>query len=403
MTSDSIALQLVSDRLSAATGMDVAMLDSGRLRSIVRSRCGAVLCPDALIYAQRLQEEPAELHALIDECVVQETRFFRDPAVFAQLRRALPLLAHTFSGNLRILSAPCGTGQEAYSLTACAVQAGLPLERITIDAFDISVAALRIAEHAAYPVRALRPLSPDEIQMLGTLRRQNLEIHPQLRATIHFERRNLIEPGALAGDAPYHLILCRNLFIYLHPRARATLARSLAAALVPGGQLVLGSADRVEEIAALFAPLRPAASFAFTHRTQKDVSAAAKLKLRRVNNHAESRTHHTTKLNPAGPRRPSASVAEARPIRSDLPVPTHSTALELYERALHHHRHGNDRSAERRCRQALYLAPKLLLALELLQTLWQQQPNTRLRHALSARIVRTRLADKSAAVTEGAR
>jgi chemotaxis protein methyltransferase WspC len=403
MTSDPIALQLVYDRLSAATGMDAAALGPGHLRSIVRARCAKIGCADALTYAQRLQEEPTELDALIDECVVQETRFFRDTAVFEHLRKTLPKLAQDFSGTLRILSAPCGTGQEAYSLAACVVQAGLPLDRVSIDAFDISAAALHTASQAKYPTSALRLLPSEEIHFLGAMQRQHLEIHLQLRASIRFERRNLAEPGALVGDAPYHLILCRNLFIYLHPRARATLARSLAVALVPGGQLVLGSADRVDDVASLFEPVRPAASFTFTHKTQKQASAAPDLKLRRTGKRTEGRTNRATARNPSSTRPPSGARAEERSIQSDLIVATHSTALELYERALHHHRHGNDRSAERRCRQALYLAPKLLPALELLQTLWQQQPNTRLRHALSARIVRTRMAANSQPATEGAR
>ena len=73
------------------------------------------------------------------------------------------------------------------------------------------------------------------------------------------------------------------------------------------------------------------------------------------------------------------------------------TVAELYQRALHHQQTGNLRSAERRCRQALYLAPAYLPALELLQSLWNHHPNPRLRHALTARILRTRAMQPSQA------
>jgi hypothetical protein len=69
---------------------------------------------------------------------------------------------------------------------------------------------------------------------------------------------------------------------------------------------------------------------------------------------------------------------------------TGSPAAEFYRRALEFKERGNLRQAERRCRQALYLAPGYLPALELLQSLWQVHPNARLRRALSARIVRVR-------------
>ena len=79
-------------------------------------------------------------------------------------------------------------------------------------------------------------------------------------------------------------------------------------------------------------------------------------------------------------------------MRSQTPVATSilSTAAGLYQRALDDQQHNDLRKAERRCRQALYLDPKFLPALELLETLWREHPNLRLRHALSARISRRR-------------
>jgi hypothetical protein len=68
------------------------------------------------------------------------------------------------------------------------------------------------------------------------------------------------------------------------------------------------------------------------------------------------------------------------------------SAESFYQSALQHHQHGDPRKAERRCRQALYLDPKYLPALELLATLWIQNPNQRLRRALEVRILRNRLA-----------
>ncbi len=84
--------------------------------------------------------------------------------------------------------------------------------------------------------------------------------------------------------------------------------------------------------------------------------------------------------------RPVAQPRAASPATS----PALNTVDDLYHRALQHQQAGNLRSAERRCRQALYLAPTHLPALELLQNLWHHNPNQRLRHALTARILRTR-------------
>jgi tetratricopeptide (TPR) repeat protein len=191
-------------------------------------------------------------------------------------------------------------------------------------------------------------------------------MHQALRDRIHFERRNLIQPDALGGNAGYHLILCRNLVIYLHARARAMLGCTLAQALLPGGRLIIGAADYVPELDVHFAPIGPAASFTFIHK--KHVAEPAQEVC--LQDSAQA-----TRVARTGPR-------------VDEPAPVPTTAAEFYRRAREHYGLGNLRQAERRCRQALYLAPDYLAALELLQNLWQLHPNLRLRRALRERIRR---------------
>ena len=367
--------QAITERLGTAIGMDAGAMDAGRLQWIVRSRCRSLALPDAVAYAAHLESAADELDALVEEVVVQETRFFRDPTVFEHIRQLVPKLAEEVAGTLQILSAPCGTGQEAYSLAVTLQEAGVPLGRFTIDAFDISHQALTTARDGVYPEQALRHLSAETRRCCGTHEGKHWTIHRALRERVTFERQNLAEAGALGDEAKYHLILCRNLFIYLRPEARRALAASLAAALAPGGRLVIGTADRVEELNAVFAPVRPAASFAFTHRERAATAVARDVRVSVVRDDEVKRVARRVTKAPE-------KVVEQVPV----------TAADLYLQAVDHREHGNLRKAERRCRQALYLEPGHLAALELLETLWRQQPNVRMRRALVARIVRTRLA-----------
>jgi chemotaxis protein methyltransferase WspC len=374
-------LALITARLNAAIGIDPGALDPARVRWILRARCRKLALDGDEAYAGFLNSNPDEIDALIDEVVVQETRFFRDPSVFEHIRAATARLAATHPGPLRVLSAPCGTGQEAYSLAATLQLAGLPAARFTVDAVDISLSALEIAGRGLYAERALSHVAPELQQACGQITGRHFQVHAALRERVQFSRRNLAEPGVLAGEQ-YHLILCRNLFIYLAPAARATLAESLAGALLPSGRLFLGTADRVEELSPYFAPVRPAASFAFMHRSG-------------------ARTAKT--VSPSGP----VAIATGPPVpgpssRSEAPVPALSSpagpadpAGELLTRALEHRQRGELARAERRCRQALYLDPGLLPALELLQSLWSENPNLRLRRALRDRILRHRLAPQA--------
>ncbi|MGD0797307.1 MAG: CheR family methyltransferase [Acidobacteriaceae bacterium] len=388
MKASPIVVQTVTDRLQAAIGVDPRGLDAKRLQWIIGSRCRLLNLPDASAYAAHLEETPAEMDTLIDEVVVRETRFFRDLVVFDHIRHAIAQLAAGDSGPLRILSAPCGTGEEAYSLAAILQLVGLAPARFLIDAFDISPLALEIARRGVYPERTLSH-APAELQHACAQRQGgHWIVHEVLRERVRFGRRNLAQMGAL-GDAPqYHLILCRNLFIYLAPAARAALAQSLSAVLLPGGRMFLGTADRVKELHPLFAPVRPAASFAFVHRAP---SAAMELRPR------------TAAARAAVPRlrdgwATTAASGKGGHARSpEVEGNDGQAATELLKRALEHRQRGELAKAERRCRQALYLAPNLLPALELLQLLWSEHPNLRIRRALRDRVLRHRLPRPAAA------
>ena len=381
MKGSPIVMQTVTDRLQAAIGVDARGLDAKRLQWIIGSRCRHLNLPDASAYLACLDEIPAELDALIDEVVVRETRFFRDPVVFDHIRRAMAQLAASDSGPLRILSAPCGTGEEAYSLAAMLQLAGVQPTRFVIDAFDISPLALEIARRGVYPERALNQVSAELQHACAERQGSHWTVYEALRRRVNFGRLNLAQPGALGDETQYHLILCRNLFIYLAPAARAALARSLSDALLPGGRLFLGTADRVKELHPLFAPLRPAGSFAFAHRR---ADAPVEIRPPRI----------AVVARPAAPRPRDGRVrtgqdGHLRP--PQVQAGDGEAAAELFQRALECRQRGELAKAERRCRQALYLAPDLLPALELLQILWSEHPNLRLRRALRERVQRHRL------------
>jgi hypothetical protein len=139
--------------------------------------------------------------------------------------------------------------------------------------------------------------------------------------------------------------------------------------------LIVGAGDRVPELNARFAAVTPATSFGFTHKSPAPPSIASRAAI------------SSAAWEPQKTRIPSFALPVLKP--DDYAAP--ATAAEFYRRALEYKERGNDRQAERRCRQALYLAPGYLPALELLQTLWHMHPNSRLRRALKARILRVRM------------
>ena len=203
-----------------------------------------------LIHAARTRQDGKLCGAIADALISSETRFFRDKDAFQRLRgEILPLLAarRGLDARIRILSAGCSTGQEAYSL-AMIVDAlkpeGFPGAEIV--GADFSERLLDKARSGLYtqfevqrglPIRSLI----QHFEKAGDLWR----IADRLRAGVRFEQHNLLQhPGALGQ---FDVILCCNvLSAFDEPTREATLER-LADATTPDGVLILGASESLPE------------------------------------------------------------------------------------------------------------------------------------------------------------
>ena len=164
-------LRTVAQSLASAAGIDPDALDAERIAWTIETRRRRLQLLDPDAYLEYLNSSSDELDHLIDALVIQETRFFRDQAVFEQIRVWANSTPASGRPSLRILSAPCSTGQEAYSVGAVLRLAGIPLARFTIDAFDISRAAISTARRAIYPARALEHVPEELRRVTGELKR----------------------------------------------------------------------------------------------------------------------------------------------------------------------------------------------------------------------------------------
>ena len=215
--------------LASLAGLAPSPVLAGRLARVpaLVARCTQV--PPAL-------DDP-DWAALLDAVTVQETRLFRHPAQFAALDAALPALAaraHAQGRPLRLLSAGCATGEEAWSLAALA-RAHAPFAVLGL---DLSRDALRQAQGGAILAGLGDPLDcvPPALRPLFAGGVAGAALRPFTR----FARANLRDPLPGAFD----VIFCRNVLIYLHDQARGEVMARLTDALHPGGLLALGPTDR---------------------------------------------------------------------------------------------------------------------------------------------------------------
>ena len=236
----------LSEWLLDQYGLDLRVLGSGSLDEAVGVRCRELGLAARGEYAARWAADAVEREALLDRLLVGETWFFREWPAFEALAAWVTPRTGEFTARtpLRVLTLPCATGEEAWSIAAVLHEAGLDARRVTIDAMDISPTAIRTAREGLYPQRKLRSqplerwaglLSPEA----GALMR----VDPRLRGMVHFTEANAMNADFLLKRDPYHAIFCRNMLIYMSEEARRHICGTLARCLKPGGLLFLGHAE----------------------------------------------------------------------------------------------------------------------------------------------------------------
>ena len=210
--------------LMRETGMDAATLGHHALARAVAERARVALGepskPDAAsaddaidAYWQLLNTSTDERQALIETLVVPETWFFRDREAFVALARlADARLVREPARVLRVLSAPCATGEEPYSIAMALLDAGIGPARFSIDAIDISARAIERARDGVYGRNSFRghPLEFRDRHFSETAGGWRLDA--RVREPVRFVRASLFDLP-LDTDARYDFIFCRNVLI----------------------------------------------------------------------------------------------------------------------------------------------------------------------------------------------
>ena len=190
---------------------------------------------------------------LIDEVTVQETTFARDGGQLEGIgwHGLLRLARAAGPGAIRVWSAGCATGEEAYTLALLADQAFAPVSApVDVLGTDISAAAIAAAGAGLYQERAVRALAASSrSRYFGRPAGGGYLVGERLRRLVRFGRHNLAR-GAFPppGEAAFDLVVCRNVLIYFEPPLAAQVIESLQRSLRPGGLLVLGAADALMRI-----------------------------------------------------------------------------------------------------------------------------------------------------------
>jgi chemotaxis protein methyltransferase CheR len=210
-------------------------------------------------YLRDLEGRPAsgEINALARELTVGETYFFRNNEQFRALAEVvLPerMRVHEAPKVLRLLSAGCASGEEAYSMAIVVRETVAdPSCDVLIRAVDLNPAALEKAGRARYSSWALRDTPPDFQHKWFRVDGREMILEETVRTAVEFTNGNLAsDDPEIWQPAAYDAIFCRNVLMYFAPeQMRAVIAR-IARSLAPGGFLFLGHAETLRGVSDAF-------------------------------------------------------------------------------------------------------------------------------------------------------
>ncbi|MBB2895401.1 protein-glutamate O-methyltransferase CheR [Pseudomonas sp. AS2.8] len=254
-----------------------------RLAPLVRARTGLAIADDMLGrairqrlrerqegdaegYMARILDDEAEFADLLDLLVIPETWFFRDPQAIAHAAR-FAQERHARSGvPVRLLSLPCSTGEEPYTLAMALFDTGLPAAAFEVTAVDINEPSLERARRGLYGRNSFRARDLSFRDRYFDAEGDRYRLAERVRNQVRFRQGNILQLGSLRDGTAFDVVLCRNLLIYFDDQTQGRALSHLAALMHDDGLLCVGSSEMVSAMRHGFASLGVAHASALVKR-----------------------------------------------------------------------------------------------------------------------------------------
>jgi len=248
--------------LRAHSKHDMSLYKTSTLQRRIERRMAVHQLDTMSDYISHLQGNPQELDLLFAEMLIGVTTFFRDAAVWSDLKeQVLPgmLVRPEREGPFRAWVVGCSTGEEAYSLAMLFqewldVQSEPPPEAFQVFASDLNAEAIAVARKGWYSAQALANVSSRRRERFFVPHEGGYLISPAIRDRVLFARHDvIIDPPFTRLD----LLSCRNVLIYFNAALQRRLMPLFHYSLRQGGVLVLGGAETVGRSQTLFTTISP--------------------------------------------------------------------------------------------------------------------------------------------------
>lgn len=237
-----MTLAAIATLLSQRIGLESTVISPRYIAKATVTRQAACQISDIKDYLKLIQTSEIEFAALVEEIVVPETWFFRDRKPFEYLKNYVRSQLPRNPSILRLLSMPCATGEEPYSIAITLLEAGLSPNQFIIDGIDISQRAIAKARQAVYPKNSFRGDLSIYQQQYFQPTESGYQLTQSIQKLVNFYCDNIVN-FSLSDRQKYDIIFCRNLLIYLTDSASRQVLNTIDRLLLPSGLLFIGSSE----------------------------------------------------------------------------------------------------------------------------------------------------------------
>jgi chemotaxis protein methyltransferase WspC len=264
-----MALTAIERLIKQNTGIDSHIIGSESLRHFIDRRMESVNIPSYSAYLDLIEKSSGEFQSLINLITIPETWFFRDAEPFNYLKQYIEQEwpAQGKAGTVSILSLPCSTGEEPYSIAITLMESGLSPSKFHIDAYDINLKSLEKAKRASYGGNSFRGQCLEFREKYFARVDDRFQLESSIAKTVNFYHGNALKILEKVSGRLYNIIFCRNLMIYFDRDTQQLLLSQLQKLLVSGGRIFLGHAESSELVLSMFKSTGGKGSFAYEPRS----------------------------------------------------------------------------------------------------------------------------------------
>lgn len=246
----------ISNLLFETYGADVSRYDDTFLEMSVTKRQSVTGCYSMRNYHNHLKSTKSEVALFVDSLNISFSEFFRNPLTYAYIEQmVLPLLIEKKrqenNKEIRIWSAACASGQEAYSIAMLWDEVSLATKSTIacrIFATDSNAEEITAAQKGVYQMSTLQKTTLHRVQTYFNQRNDTFTIMPELKQQVDFSTFNLLDEQLISPQASiygnFDMIFCCNLLFYYKPEFRHQILDKISHNLAADGFLITGETER---------------------------------------------------------------------------------------------------------------------------------------------------------------